>query len=205
MLDLHNDWSVILSENPEEDHGRQESDLSEVTRPTGFSFYASSKIERNTRGVNASSTSSVWYNPPPGESPTLSIMKLEQAKAMVTHIAWRVAEERRIDAEQNPNPRSLHPPQFEIDLLDKAKAAEEMLRLQGQDVLGYANPYVNPITGEITTDEEQELREDVQAVIDDYEARNPEVKPEDEPVSDVGAKKVRRTAKSAENIDDLPF
>lgn len=97
----------------DQDGGVERVNLEDVPRQKGFTFYGSTKIERNSRSVNASATASVTYTPPDDERLEVSIEKWEQVHREVLKRCWDNAQERKIAIEEG---RDLDR-QFEVDYI----------------------------------------------------------------------------------------
>jgi hypothetical protein len=79
--------------------GPNDVDLSDMVKPEGFTFYASAKVERNSRSVVATATASVFYRPPTTEPLHVSMEKQQQVHKEILRRAWQTAEERKASIE----------------------------------------------------------------------------------------------------------
>lgn len=70
-------------------------DLSTLPRPRGMTIYGSTKLERNSKSVNISSSASITYTPPEGEPYKVSMDKFEQLQWEAQKRCWDNAESRQ--------------------------------------------------------------------------------------------------------------
>lgn len=79
--------------------GTQDVDLSSMPRPRGMTLYGSTKIERNSKSVNATATASVTYAPPENESYAKSLDIFQQVHHEALKRTWFNAELRKAAVE----------------------------------------------------------------------------------------------------------
>ena len=61
----------------------------------GFAFHGTTKLVQNTKGINVECRTAIWYDPPPGEHPRVSMDRYEQALDEASRRTWEVAERRQ--------------------------------------------------------------------------------------------------------------
>lgn len=73
-----------------------------VAQPQGVSFYLSTGYEKNSRGVNVSAKSSVWYVPRAGEDTDAEIARMRSFKQiadLVAHASAVTIEQLALDSD----------------------------------------------------------------------------------------------------------